>query len=229
MKTYIMTKAAIPVAVLVAWLLAPQTAHCFYNPSTGRWISRDPTEEKGGINLYVFVSNCPNGNLDGLGDETIRSGDITGDIRHGLNLAFKIDKKMYVGWLGIHPYSYLQMVLWFGSFGNGPASHYGEYDFKSKDAENKNEYYIGGRKVRNDQMGNYLAGYAAGYAMMETGDPMFWLGVQGAGIGYAWQESGGGKYRSSLGWFLGDDWGSVVMMRSGALDGAVDSLFQDDE
>ena len=29
----------------------------YYNPSTGRWLSRDPIEENGGENLYAFVSN----------------------------------------------------------------------------------------------------------------------------------------------------------------------------
>jgi RHS repeat-associated protein len=29
----------------------------FYDPETGRWPSRDPIEEKGGVNLYLFVSN----------------------------------------------------------------------------------------------------------------------------------------------------------------------------
>ncbi|MDZ4814789.1 MAG: RHS repeat-associated core domain-containing protein [Verrucomicrobiota bacterium] len=29
----------------------------FYNPQTGRWISRDPIAEDGGINVYCFVNN----------------------------------------------------------------------------------------------------------------------------------------------------------------------------
>ena len=29
----------------------------FYNPSTGRWLSRDPIGEKGGLNVYAFVRN----------------------------------------------------------------------------------------------------------------------------------------------------------------------------
>jgi hypothetical protein len=31
----------------------------FYNPMTGRWLSRDQIEEEGGINLYAFVLNNP--------------------------------------------------------------------------------------------------------------------------------------------------------------------------
>jgi len=29
----------------------------YYTPQTGRWINRDPIEEKGGLNLYGFVGN----------------------------------------------------------------------------------------------------------------------------------------------------------------------------
>ena len=53
--------------LLIAWLLFPQSAQCFYNPSTGRWLSRDPKEEKGGPNLLAFVNNAPIGNIDPLG------------------------------------------------------------------------------------------------------------------------------------------------------------------
>src|SRR6266498_634072 len=31
--------------------------HRYCNPSTGRWLSRDPIGEKGGLNLYGFVKN----------------------------------------------------------------------------------------------------------------------------------------------------------------------------
>ena len=44
---------------LTAALWLPLTAHCFYNPSTGRWLSRDPIGEQGGLNLYAFVQNSP--------------------------------------------------------------------------------------------------------------------------------------------------------------------------
>jgi RHS repeat-associated protein len=38
-----------------------------FNPTTGRWLSRDPMEEKGGRNLYCFVANCPVNRVDALG------------------------------------------------------------------------------------------------------------------------------------------------------------------
>jgi RHS repeat-associated protein len=39
----------------------------YYNPSTGRWLSRDPINEEGGLNLYAFVSNDPVDAVDILG------------------------------------------------------------------------------------------------------------------------------------------------------------------
>jgi len=41
------------------FLLLPKLAQAFYNPQTGHWLSRDPIEEKGGVNLRAFVRNAP--------------------------------------------------------------------------------------------------------------------------------------------------------------------------
>ena len=45
-------------------ILAPYRA---YEPETGRWLSRDPIEEEGGINLYGYVGNGPLKKTDKLG------------------------------------------------------------------------------------------------------------------------------------------------------------------
>ena len=39
----------------------------YYNASTGRWLSRDPIAEQGGLNLYGFVCSNPLGYYDYLG------------------------------------------------------------------------------------------------------------------------------------------------------------------
>jgi RHS repeat-associated protein len=39
----------------------------YYNPSTGRWLSREPLGELGGANLYAFARNSPIGVIDLLG------------------------------------------------------------------------------------------------------------------------------------------------------------------
>jgi RHS repeat-associated protein len=40
-----------------------------YNPALGRWLSRDPIAEAGGINLYGYVANNPLNTTDPLGLE----------------------------------------------------------------------------------------------------------------------------------------------------------------
>jgi RHS repeat-associated protein len=39
----------------------------YYNPNTGRWVSRDPIGEKGGVSLYGYVNNRSTSRLDYLG------------------------------------------------------------------------------------------------------------------------------------------------------------------
>jgi RHS repeat-associated protein len=46
----------------VAWY-----GYRYYDPMTGRWPSRDPIGERGGVNLYGFVGNEPASNYDFLG------------------------------------------------------------------------------------------------------------------------------------------------------------------
>ena len=43
------------------------TLYRAYDPVTGRWLSRDPIGEEGGINLYGYVSNGPVNYVDPLG------------------------------------------------------------------------------------------------------------------------------------------------------------------
>jgi RHS repeat-associated protein len=39
----------------------------FYSPAIGKWITKDPIEEEGGINLYAYVLNNPINRIDPLG------------------------------------------------------------------------------------------------------------------------------------------------------------------
>jgi RHS repeat-associated protein len=43
------------------------TLYRAYDPATGRWLSRDPIGENGGINLYGYVVNSPVNYIDPLG------------------------------------------------------------------------------------------------------------------------------------------------------------------
>jgi len=62
----------------------------YYDPVTGRWPSRDPIEEEGGVNLYGFVGNDGVGNIDLLGlalHPAARYGEIVGALNSGLSPA----------------------------------------------------------------------------------------------------------------------------------------------
>lgn len=61
MKWKLMTRLLLLAGLLTGF--AP-VAQAFYNPSTGRWLSRDPIGEKGGVNLYGFVGNRPSTRVD---------------------------------------------------------------------------------------------------------------------------------------------------------------------
>jgi hypothetical protein len=52
--------------LVLAWLTAGP-CQAFYNPVTGRWLNRDPVEEKGGRNPMAFVDNSPLNRYDYLG------------------------------------------------------------------------------------------------------------------------------------------------------------------
>jgi RHS repeat-associated protein len=44
-----------------------QTLYRAYDPELGRWLSRDPLAERGGLNLYAYVGNDPVNAIDLLG------------------------------------------------------------------------------------------------------------------------------------------------------------------
>lgn len=58
-------------AVLLGCFLVGQDLLAYYNPATGTWLSRDPIEEQGGLNLYGFVGNAPINKIDALGLYTL--------------------------------------------------------------------------------------------------------------------------------------------------------------
>ncbi len=47
----------------------------YYNPTIGRWLSKDPIAENGGVNLYNFVENNPVNAWDWLGQKDTMSRD----------------------------------------------------------------------------------------------------------------------------------------------------------
>ena len=43
----------------------------FYSPALMRWTTRDPIEEKGGVNLYAFCGNDAVGRYDAIGEKVV--------------------------------------------------------------------------------------------------------------------------------------------------------------
>src|SRR4051812_39366114 len=84
--------------------LSHVTKTIHYTPSTGRWISRDPANEAGGINLYGFVENSPINKIDRAGLTSISSI---------LNEYFKIDSQPKT-WVMDADDSYTQIVRRWG-------------------------------------------------------------------------------------------------------------------
>ncbi|MEI2725052.1 MAG: RHS repeat-associated core domain-containing protein [Verrucomicrobiota bacterium] len=54
------------ILMCVMWFTAHE-AQAFYNPSSGRWLNRDPIGERGGVNFYSLVGNDPIRNTDSFG------------------------------------------------------------------------------------------------------------------------------------------------------------------
>jgi hypothetical protein len=61
------TRGAGVTLLLMVGLFTGLDALAFYNPSTGRWLSRDPIAEHGGVNLYALVANNPINGFDRFG------------------------------------------------------------------------------------------------------------------------------------------------------------------
>lgn len=53
------------------FVLLVSNTFAYYAPEQGRWLNRDPIEEEGGANLYVFVNNTPLNAFDALGQRPI--------------------------------------------------------------------------------------------------------------------------------------------------------------
>jgi hypothetical protein len=60
------------VGVLLGMLVLPFETQAFYNPTTGRWLSRDPAAEGGGVNNYAFALNDPVDDIDSDGLRPLR-------------------------------------------------------------------------------------------------------------------------------------------------------------
>jgi RHS repeat-associated protein len=83
-----------------------------YDPRLGRWISRDPLGERGGVNLYDYVRNNPTRWIDPLGEDiwvgsrglhqNINVGDPNGNYS---SYSFGIDTDNYSNFSALNPFN----------------------------------------------------------------------------------------------------------------------------
>jgi hypothetical protein len=69
MKTTKRNSVIAAALLLLLWTVQPASA--FYSPSSQRWVTRDPIQERRGQNLYWFIGNMPLKAVDYLGLATI--------------------------------------------------------------------------------------------------------------------------------------------------------------
>lgn len=106
----------------------------FYDALTGRWPSRDPIEEKGGVNLYGFCMNCGISRIDILGNDDAQDFEIT-QVTEGVKVTVKgiVDLKVIQNKgreLGLKSLSLAKDSISKGSFSGG--SYQFSSNFESK-------------------------------------------------------------------------------------------------
>jgi RHS repeat-associated protein len=188
----------------------------FYSPAHARWLGRDRTGEQGGINLYAFLCNKPLGYFDTLGDKSV---DLYQVYMMEDTIRFCLDSSFESGLAGKRMAIDL-MLDWFSAGG--------KFDFKANSP--MNTYNIGRTTLHADEFGNFLAGYAAGYAFIQSGgDIDYILGVHAAGSYYGLQENRWNHRGLTLEQVvcLGDDAASINMLHNGEIEGVCDALFKD--
>lgn len=126
----------------------------FYSPALGRWITRDPIAEKGGLNLYAFVGNSPLNWYDPTGLNMCKMNKqwSTEEVQKMLDAAVSKYSSMDYG------VALKQITCDSGNIcpGNG-----GSYDFKVKNASDMFDV-PGVGQMNAGEFGNYFAGYITG-------------------------------------------------------------------
>jgi RHS repeat-associated protein len=116
-----------------------------YDPNLGRWPSRDPIGEAGGINLYDYVANNPINRIDPFGLRDWSCGETQGFLNQAKEEGFLeafFNHSQY------------------GLYGKNT----GAFDFGQNPDFAGDTFDVGGETLSASQFGNYIAGYGSEYA-----------------------------------------------------------------
>jgi RHS repeat-associated protein len=161
-----------------------------YNPALGRWISRDPIGEAGGINLYGYVGNDPTNRLDPLG-------------------LFQITIGGGYGWGALNTFGYNSGHVNFGGFVGLAEGFFGEVD--TEDSTCSGSGFNAGVRVHAEAGAKFLKGRKqigcsgdSGGAFMESGGPDPSLNINWGGRPFNFGPTGGtGTFGGGLGAVIG--------------------------
>ena len=145
------------------------TLYRAYNPALGRWLSRDPIGEAGGVNLYGYVENNPVNFVDSLG--LLNRVWTAAETRNMfLNPAFtEATAGPVLGLINIFRKS----------------QDRGIYDFSSWPQFKGDTFCVDGQALDPWEFGNYIAGYqAAAYDLYVPSPISAMQKVYGAGVYY---------------------------------------------
>lgn len=165
----------------------------WYDSGTGRWISKDPIRLSGGLNLYMFCRDVP-----------LQFRDVFGLYKNPESEKNIIKTKELITGGNFYLDAYLGCQL----HGGGKLMDYAAIDHSSK-------WKFPSGEIRNsNQMGNYMAGYDAGYSESPL---LMYTGVRAGGMLY-------GALGGVEGW---RDSGSVPDINAGFCDGVVEKAVDD--
>jgi hypothetical protein len=103
-QTLMKTRSLLVLSAIL--LLLEAHAPAFYDPGTGRWLSKDPIEERGGLNLYECSSNSLVNIIDPLGMDFIAVGS-----------SYAIHQPIGGGWqIALRGAGHLMLTFWRESF-----------------------------------------------------------------------------------------------------------------
>src|ERR1043166_6528197 len=128
MEAMIRSRREILWMALLSLLFSQLQACAFYNPTIGKWLSRDPVGHAGGITLYGFIKNEPVSDNDPLGlcSRDACGPDITDRLRNEIRNNQLDPRVIDIAERYRHLRTFMQALVDFANL----VRTGGEYDFK---------------------------------------------------------------------------------------------------